>query len=162
MRFSFVPCCFELKQIHNKIPLKKDASGPEGYSDTSGLDHWELCIVFLVCLRGVPINPKEYHVATVSWLNIPLKKKSRLALLGSLWISPLTTNERTLDTLIFQIRIFNLWWVHKNVELWYCHISILIKINLCFISWIIYLVICNFIHTQFLRHPIQMNWENML
>ena len=28
----------------NKIPLKRDASGPEGYSDTSGLD-WNLCIV---------------------------------------------------------------------------------------------------------------------
>ena len=23
--------------LHNKIPLKRDASGPEGYSDTSGL-----------------------------------------------------------------------------------------------------------------------------
>ena len=53
------------------------------------------------------MNPKEYHVAAVSWLNIRLKK-SRLALLGSLWISLLTTNERTLDTLIFHIQvIFN-------------------------------------------------------
>ena len=28
----------------NKIPLKRDASGPEGYSDPIGLD-WNLCIV---------------------------------------------------------------------------------------------------------------------
>ena len=68
------------------------------------------------------------------------KKKSRLALLGSLWISPLTTNERTLDTLILHIRIFNLWRVHQNVDLWYCHIAILIKINHCFITWIIYVI----------------------
>ena len=33
----------------------------------------------------------------------------------------------------------------------YCHISILIKINHCFITWIIYLLICNSIHTPFVR-----------
>ena len=52
------------------------------------------------------MNPKEYHVAAVSWLNIGLRlKKARLALLGSLLISPLTTNERILDTLIFHIHV---------------------------------------------------------
>ena len=104
-----------------------------------------VCGFTLQWSRGVHMNPKEYHVAAVSWLNIWKKISPRLALLGSLWISPLTTNERTLDTLIFHIRIFNLWWVHKNVDLWYCHISILIKINHCFITWIIYV-------TSFIRH----------
>ena len=36
--------CILIAPAHNKIPLKRDASGPEGYSDTGGLD-WELCIV---------------------------------------------------------------------------------------------------------------------
>ena len=102
-----------------------------------------VCGLTLQWSRGVHMNPKEYHVAAVSWLNI-CKKKSRLALLESLWISPLTTNERTLDTLIFHIRIFNLWWVHKNMDFWYCHISILIKINHFFITCIINVV--SFIH----------------
>ena len=39
----------------------------------------------------------------------------------------------------------NLWWVHKKVDLWYCHISILIKINHSFITWIIYVI-------SFIRH----------
>ena len=102
-----------------------------------------VCSVTLQWSRGVHMNPKEYHVAAVSWLKI--WRKSRFALLGSLWISPLTTDERTV-TLIFHIRIFNLWWVHKNVDLWYCHISILIKINHYFITWIIYVII------SFIRH----------
>ena len=102
-----------------------------------------VCGLTLQWSRGVHMNPKEYHVAAVSWHL--KKKKSRLALLGSLWISPLTSNERTLDTLIFHIRIFNLWWVHKTMDLWYCHISILIKINHCFITWIIYVI-------SFIRH----------
>ena len=39
----------------------------------------------------------------------------------------------------------NLWWVHKKVDLWYCHISILMKINHSFITWIIYVI-------SFIRH----------
>ena len=35
---------FKNKELLDKIPLKRDASGPEGYSDTSGLVS-ELCIV---------------------------------------------------------------------------------------------------------------------
>ena len=53
----------------------------------------------------------------------------------------------------------NLWWVQKKVDLWYCHISILIKNNHSFITWIIYVI--SFIR-HFVRHPIQMNVENML
>ena len=62
----------------NKIPLKRDASGPEGYSDTSGLLRIVHCLVSMlkklrqvVCgltlqwSRGVHMNPKEYHVAAV-------------------------------------------------------------------------------------------------
>ena len=81
------------------------------------------------------------------FLDLTFEKKISLRLVRkTLWITPLTANERTLDTLIFHIRIFNLWWVHKNVDLLYCHISILIKINHYFITWIIYVLI------SFIRH----------
>ena len=68
------------EKIPNKIPLKRDASGPEGYSDTSGVGLKLMhCLVNMleklrpvVCgltLSGkgvVPMNPKKYHVAAVS------------------------------------------------------------------------------------------------
>ena len=37
--------------IRNKIPLKRDASGPEGYSDTSGLRKNHLSLEFEICLQ---------------------------------------------------------------------------------------------------------------
>ena len=79
-----------------------------------------------------------------------MKKKNKISrclvrILKDLAVDHQRDNERTLDILIFHILIVNLWWVHKNVDLWYCHISILIKINHCFITWIIYVI-------SFIRH----------
>ena len=38
LRFKLVYHARTHKPVYNKIPLKRDASGPEGYSDTSELD----------------------------------------------------------------------------------------------------------------------------
>ena len=44
------------------------------------------------------------------------------------------------------------------MDLWYCHISILIKINHCFIAWVIYLMLYNFIHTENPKWIIWLIW----
>ena len=84
--------------------VETDIQTPGGWIENCALFSWYAQEIQASCrwlntsvVKGVHMNPKEDHVAAVSWLNI-WKKKSRLALLGSLWISPLTTNERTLDT----------------------------------------------------------------
>ena len=97
--------------------VQRDIQIPVGCIENCALFSWYAQEIKASCrwlntsvVKGVHMNPKEYHVAAVSWLTyVWKKKKSRLALLGSLWISPLSTNERTLDTLIFHIQvIFNL------------------------------------------------------
>ena len=35
---SWIKATILVRNTVNKIPLKRDASGPEGYSDTNGLD----------------------------------------------------------------------------------------------------------------------------
>ena len=44
------------------------------------------------------------------------------------------------------------------MDLWYCHISILLKINHCFIAWVIYLMLYNFIHTENPKWIIWLIW----
>ena len=110
-------------------------------------------------VKGVPMDPKISFRAsarkrTISWRRRFLTftclpppsygmclKKSHRALRGNCvrapMDSPLTTNRATLDKNNYP-HTRDLWWLYINVDLWYYHISMVIKITL-----IIYLLICN-------------------
>ena len=80
--------------------------------------------------------------------------------LGSLWTPRWPPTGRQSTKIIFHIHVtFDFWWLYINVDLWYYHISILIRIN---VSLIIYLLICNSIHTPLVCHPVQSKWEKLL
>ena len=72
---------------------------------------------------------------------LPPRTRCTAIALGSLW-----TPIDHLTKLIFHIQVtFDFWWLYINVDLWYYLISILIKINWCFInhllSWYVILSI---------------------
>ena len=92
------------------------------------------------CYRFLTFYNYAYHPAPSA---MRLKKIALAIALGSPWTPPPV-----------DIRVY------INMDLWYYYISILIEINHNFIT--IYLLICNFIHKPFVRHPVQMNGENML
>ena len=71
--------------------------------------------------------------------------------LGSLWTPHWPPTVQHSTKIIFHMHVtFDLWWLYINVDLWYYHLSILINVSLS-----IYLLICNSIHTPFVRHPVQ-------
>ena len=115
-----------------------------------------MIILTLKWLRGVPMDPKisfhasarkriVYSDAAVSWLlhayqtassGMCLKWKNRASrcaaiALGSLW-TPVDhqrdTRQKSFSTYTWPVT-FDLWWLYVNVDLWYYHISILIKTN---------------------------------
>ena len=79
----------------------------------------------------------DFYMLTTPHLLSCVWKKSRYAAIavGSLRTPRWPPTERHSTKIIFHIHvIFDLWWLYINVVLWYYHISILMKINWCFIN----------------------------